>query len=126
MLQARINSEYNVPISFELINFELARWVVADDKKELDRFISTNKLEMAEDKYGDPVYLAQSVWWLGRAERDFPKITSGDYQGTALDRVAGMMGLARAIAGEVQDCLSVARKAPPTFSRRGHWRTCRR
>jgi peptide chain release factor 3 len=74
VLQSRINSEYNVPISFEAINFELARWITSDDKKELERFISTQKLEMAEDKYGDPVYLAQSVWWLGRAQRDYPKI----------------------------------------------------
>jgi peptide chain release factor 3 len=74
VLQSRINSEYNVPISFEAINFELARWISSEDKKELERFISTNKLEMAEDKYGDPVYLAQSQWWLGRAERDYPKL----------------------------------------------------
>ncbi len=74
VLQSRINSEYNVPISFEAINFELARWITSDDKKELERFVSTNKLEMAEDKYGDPVYLAQSAWWLARAERDYPKI----------------------------------------------------
>jgi peptide chain release factor 3 len=75
VLQARIQSEYNVPISFEAINFELARWISADDKKELDRFISAQKLEMADDKYGDPVYQAQSVWWLGRAQRDYPAIT---------------------------------------------------
>ena len=74
VLQSRINSEYNVPISFEAINFELARWITSEDKAELARFISTQKLEMAEDKYGDPVYLAQSQWWLGRAERDYPKI----------------------------------------------------
>jgi len=74
VLQSRINSEYNVPISFEAINFELARWITSEDKAELARFISTQKLEMAEDKYGDPVYLAQSVWWLGRAQRDYPKI----------------------------------------------------
>ena len=59
VLQARILKEYNVPITFESINFELARWITSDDKKELERFISTHKLEMAEDKYGDPVYLAQ-------------------------------------------------------------------
>lgn len=74
VLQSRIQTEYNVPISFESINFELARWIFSDDKAELARFISTNKLEMAEDKYGDPVYLAQSTWWLGRAERDYPKV----------------------------------------------------
>jgi peptide chain release factor 3 len=74
VLQSRINAEYNVPISFEAINFELARWVTSDDKAELDRFMTANKLEMAEDKYGDPVYLAQSSWWLGRSERDYPKL----------------------------------------------------
>jgi peptide chain release factor 3 len=31
-------------------------------------------METAEDKDGDPVYLAQSQWWLGRAERDWPQI----------------------------------------------------
>ena len=74
VLQARILKEYNVPISFENINFEMARWVRADDKKDLDRFISAQKLEFAEDKDGDPVYLAQSAWWLARAQRDNPKI----------------------------------------------------
>ena len=74
VLQARILKEYNVPISFESINFEMARWVRAEDKKELDRFITAQKLEFAEDKDGDPVYLAQSAWWLARAQRDWPKI----------------------------------------------------
>ena len=74
VLQARIQRNTTCRSRFESINFEMARWIASDDKKELDRFISTNKLEMAEDKYGDPVYLAQSAWWLGRAQRDYPKI----------------------------------------------------
>ncbi len=74
VLQARILKEYNVPIAFESINFEMARWVRSDDKKELDRFIAAQKMEFAEDKDGDPVYLAQSSWWLGRAQRDNPKV----------------------------------------------------
>ena len=74
VLQARILKEYNVPISFESLNFEMARWVGSEDKKELERFITTLKMEMAEDKYGDPVYLAQSQWWLERTKRDWPKI----------------------------------------------------
>ena len=40
VLQARILKEYNVPITFESLNFEMARWIGSDDKKELDRFIS--------------------------------------------------------------------------------------
>ena len=74
VLQARVLKEYNVPIQFESINFEMARWVRSDDKKALDQFITAQKLEFAEDKDGDPVYLAQSQWWLGRTQRDNPKI----------------------------------------------------
>jgi peptide chain release factor 3 len=74
VLQARILKEYNVPIAFEEMNFEMARWIGAEDRKELDRFTTANKLELAEDKDGDPVYLAQSAWWLQRTQRDWPKI----------------------------------------------------
>ncbi len=74
VLQARILKEYNVPIGFEDINFEMARWVKADERKVLDAFIVAQKLELAEDKDGDPVYLAQSAWWLGRTQRDNPGI----------------------------------------------------
>jgi peptide chain release factor 3 len=31
-------------------------------------------MELAEDKDGDPVYLAQSAWWLARTQKDWPAI----------------------------------------------------
>ena len=74
VLQSRIGKEYGVPISFESVGFELARWVAADDAAELKRFIDAQKVAIAEDKVGDPVFLAQSSWWLGRAQQDFPKV----------------------------------------------------
>jgi peptide chain release factor 3 len=74
VLQARVLKEYNVPIQLEAINFELARWVRAADRKVLEQFVTNNKMEIAEDKDGDPVYLAQSVWWLQRTQRDNPGI----------------------------------------------------
>ncbi|RUT34599.1 peptide chain release factor 3 [Arsenicitalea aurantiaca] len=74
VLAARIAKEYNVPITFEDVGFEMARWVEAEDKDELKRFITANKLELAEDKAGDPIFLAQNSWWLARAERDWPGI----------------------------------------------------
>jgi len=74
VLAARIEKEYGVPISFESIGYEMARWVVCDDKKEMDRFIAGNRTALAEDRAGDPVFLAQSAWWLGRAQQDWPKI----------------------------------------------------
>ncbi|MDP1730218.1 MAG: peptide chain release factor 3 [Devosia sp.] len=74
VLAARIAKEYSVPITFESINFEMARWVGSEDRKELDRFIVAAKMELAEDKDGDPVYLARSAWWLARTQKDWPKI----------------------------------------------------
>ena len=74
VLQARVGKEYNVPISFESVGFEMARWIVADDPAELKRFVDANRLAIAEDKAGEPVFLAQSAWWLARAQQDFPRI----------------------------------------------------
>ena len=74
VLSSRIASEYGVPISFESVGYEMARWVGADDKLELKRFVDANRSVLAEDKDGDPVYLAQSAWYLGRMEKDWPKL----------------------------------------------------
>jgi len=74
VLQSRIEKEYGVPIAFESIGYELARWVAADDKAELKKFIDANRATLAEDKDGNPIYLAQSNWWLTRMQQDYPKI----------------------------------------------------
>ena len=52
----------------------MARWVRAEDKLELKRFVDGNRSVLAEDKDGDPVYLAQTAWYLARMEKDWPKI----------------------------------------------------
>ncbi len=74
VLGSRVEKEYGVPIAFEDFGYEMARWVACEDKKELERFIAGNKMAMAEDRLGDPVFLAQSSWWLSRAQSDWPKI----------------------------------------------------
>ena len=52
----------------------MARWVKAEDRKELERFLERHKVEMATDKDGDPVYLAESSWWLQHTQKDWPTI----------------------------------------------------
>ena len=74
VLASRIGSEYGVPISFESVGYEMARWVRADDKVELKRFVDGNKSVLAEDKDGEPIYLAQSSWYLQRMQKDWPKV----------------------------------------------------
>ncbi len=74
VLGARVAKEYGVPITFESLNFEVARWIESDDADELKRFITAQKMNIAEDRTGAPVFLAQNAWWADRAKQDFPKL----------------------------------------------------
>ncbi|WDR05392.1 peptide chain release factor 3 [Devosia rhodophyticola] len=74
VLGSRIAKEYGVPIDFESMNYEVARWVESDDPEELKRFIAAQKNNIAEDRTGSPVFLAQNAWWADRAKQDFPKL----------------------------------------------------
>jgi peptide chain release factor 3 len=74
VLTTRIESEYNIKAGFEDGGFVTARWVAADDAKELERFAESNKSNMAEDRDGGLVYLARNSWQLNRAQQDFPNV----------------------------------------------------
>ncbi|MBR9971277.1 peptide chain release factor 3 [Magnetospirillum sulfuroxidans] len=74
VLTTRIESEYGIKAGFEDGGFVTARWVTAEDAKEMDRFALANKSNMAEDREGAAVYLARNTWQLGRAQQDFPAI----------------------------------------------------
>ncbi len=49
VLADRIRTEYNIPVRFESTAFQTARWVDAEDPKELKRFTDKNEMAMAED-----------------------------------------------------------------------------
>lgn len=74
ILADRIRTEYNVPVHFEATSVQTARWVESEDKKELERFISKNVLNMAEDHHGLPVFLARSEYHVTCAAEDWPKV----------------------------------------------------
>jgi len=74
VLSSRIIAEYGVDMGFETAPFETARWISADDKAEITRFIEKNRGAMAEDRDGAPVYLARNAWELSYTEREWPNI----------------------------------------------------
>jgi peptide chain release factor 3 len=78
VLQARLAGEYGVAIGFDAAPFALARWIGSDDKAALARFIGANRVSMAEDVDGDPVFLASSAFMMRRAEEHAPEITFRD------------------------------------------------
>jgi peptide chain release factor 3 len=65
VLKARLDAEYSLPVEFEVSEFQLARWISADDRKKLDAFITANNSGIADDVDGDPVFMAKNEFYLG-------------------------------------------------------------
>ncbi len=74
VLQTRVENEYGVPIGFETIGYDTARWVASDDPKALKDFLAANRSTTGQDRHGAPVFFANSVWALDRAAKNYPDI----------------------------------------------------
>jgi peptide chain release factor 3 len=70
----RIRTEYNIPVRFEPVNLQTARWLSSDEPAELRRFVDGNQADVAEDHTGCPVFLARNDWHIERTGKDWPKI----------------------------------------------------
>jgi peptide chain release factor 3 len=76
----RLRDEYGVEGAFESVNFGTARWIHAKDPKapnagkELERFQSRSRDNLAIDGEGRLTYLADSVWSLKRVQEAWPEI----------------------------------------------------
>ena len=66
--------EYRVRARFEGVPLAAACWVDAEDKAELDRFISENRRRIYKDIAGHYTFIAQSAWAIGYAEEQYPKV----------------------------------------------------
>jgi peptide chain release factor 3 len=74
VLQSRVANEYGVPVTLEQSPFELARWISADDPAKLQKFIDAHRGEIATDRDGAVVFLAESAWMLKYKGEKFPDI----------------------------------------------------
>ena len=70
----RIRTEFNIPVIFEPTQYFTARWVKSDDKAQMQKFLDTNKLNIATDYNGDNVFLARNAWHLNKTAEDFPAV----------------------------------------------------
>jgi peptide chain release factor 3 len=78
VLRDRLATEYGLPVEFDPSEFQLARWISADDRKRYDEFIEANRSGIAEDLDGDPVYLARSQFYLDYTRERAPGIVFTD------------------------------------------------
>jgi peptide chain release factor 3 len=78
VLRVRLNDEYGLEVNWDVAEFQLARWIAAEDPKLLDTFVSTYRSAIAEDLDGDIVFLARNAFNLDYTGRESPGIVFTD------------------------------------------------
>ncbi|KFB11371.1 peptide chain release factor 3 [Nitratireductor basaltis] len=75
VLKERLQNEYSLPVDFEMARFSVCRWISAEDKGELERFISSHRADIARDLDEDPVFLAPHEFGLNYEADRWKQIT---------------------------------------------------
>jgi peptide chain release factor 3 len=78
VLRARLAAEYGVQVDWSTTEFQLARWIAAEDRKLLDQFATSHHSAIAEDFDGDFVFLARSAFDLEYTGEHNPGISFTD------------------------------------------------
>lgn len=74
VIQHRLESEYGAKCRYEAVNLHKACWVHVSDPKELQAFLDRRKRDIAKDKDGEWVFLAETAWVLQTVQEAFPKV----------------------------------------------------
>lgn len=74
VIQYRLLHEYGASVQFNSVPFYKACWITSNDPKKLNDFIRFKSSNIAEDKDGHLVYLAQSEWFLNTERTNNPDI----------------------------------------------------
>ncbi len=74
VIQYRLLHEYGASVTFNAMPFYKACWLTSDQPKKLEDFARFKQINIAEDKDGEMVYLAQSEWFLNTEISNNPDI----------------------------------------------------
>lgn len=74
VIQYRLLHEYGASVQFNSLPFYKACWITSNDSKKLEEFTRFKQANIAEDKDGHLVYLAQSEWFLNTERNNNPEI----------------------------------------------------
>jgi len=74
VIQYRLLHEYGASVQFNQLPFYKACWITSKDQGKLEDFARFKQANIAEDKDGYPVYLAQSEWFLNTERTNNPGI----------------------------------------------------
>jgi len=74
VIQYRLLHEYGASVIFNPLPFYKACWLTGADEKKLEDFLRFKQANAGVDKDGNPVYLAQSEWFLNTEISNNPDI----------------------------------------------------
>jgi len=74
VIQYRLQHEYGASCSYEPVNLYKACWVKCSDDKAFQEFRSRRNKDLAKDKDGQLVFLAESAWTLKMAQEAHPAV----------------------------------------------------
>ena len=74
VIQYRLLQEYGASCEFRSLPYYKACWITSKDQKKLEDFTRFKTNNIAEDKDGHLVYLAQSEWFLNTERQNNPEI----------------------------------------------------
>ena len=75
VINYRLEHEYGAKCRFVPKNFSKACWITTDNEEQLANFKRAKTSNVAEDKDGNLVFLAETPFLLKMAEQDYPDIT---------------------------------------------------
>jgi peptide chain release factor 3 len=78
VLKERLQGEYGLPVDYEPTRFTLCRWITAEDRIELDRFVDAHLSSMARDLDDAPVFMAPSPFQLQYEQERWKAIRFSD------------------------------------------------
>lgn len=74
VIQYRLEHEYGASCTYEPLSLHKACWITSDKKEAIHKFVKERKKDIAKDKDGHLVFLAESAWALKMAQENYPDI----------------------------------------------------
>ncbi len=74
VIQYRLKHEYGASCDYEPVSLHKACWITSNDKAALEEFKDRRRRDIAHDKHGALVFLAESTWMLQQVQEQHPKI----------------------------------------------------
>ncbi len=74
VIQYRLSGEYGAKCSYEPLNMYKACWISWENEADLKAFLKRRAKDIAKDKDGQYVYMAESAWGLKTVQENHPEI----------------------------------------------------